>query len=110
MTTPHLNDQIIHDVSRIFDAMGDVSRLKILRVLLDAEQPLCQGGVAEATGLSQANTSKHLVSLVRTGLVVREPHGNLVFFRPVAPIVEKVCDLVCGHVTTRIRQAYRALA
>ena len=109
MTTTHLNDQIIYDVSQIFDAMGDVSRLKILRVLLDAKEPLCQGNVAEATGLSQANTSKHLISLVRAGLVTREPHGNLVYFKPVIPIVEKVCDLVCSHVTTRIKKAYRSL-
>jgi len=110
MTTLHLSDQIINDVSQIFGAMGDVSRLKILRALLDSKEPLCQGGVAEATGLSQANTSKHLVALVRAGLVVREPSGNLVYFKPVTPIVEKACDLVCSHVTQRIQKAYRSLA
>lgn len=110
MTAPLISDPIIRDVSQIFDALGDVSRLKLLRVLLDAKTPMHQGALAEATGLSQANTSKHLAQLVRVGLVVREPHGTLVRFRPVSPLIENVCDLVCGFVTTRIKRAYDALA
>ena len=110
MTTTPIHDQIISDVSEIFGSLGDVSRLKILRTLLDAKEPLCQGDVAEATGLSQANTSKHLATLARVGLVTRTPHGNLVLFGPVTPIVETVCDLVCSHVTSRIKAAYSSLA
>ena len=110
MTKPHLGDQIILEVSQLFGSLGDVSRLKLLRVLLDAQEPLCQSALVERTGLSQANTSKHLTCLVRVGLVTREQHGNLVFFKPVSPIVENVCDLVCGHVTTRITDAYRSLS
>jgi len=110
MRPSHINDQIINDIGQIFDALGDVSRLKILRALLDANGPLCQGEVAEVTGLSQANASKHLIALVRVGLVDREQRGNLVFFKPVTPIVENVCDLVSSHVTSRIKQAYRSLA
>jgi DNA-binding transcriptional ArsR family regulator len=109
MTTAHINDQIIDEVSQIFGSLGDVSRLKILRALLESSEPLSQGAVAELTGLSQANVSKHLASLVRVGLVIREPNGNLVYFKPVTPIVENVCDLVCGHVTARIRNAYQSL-
>jgi len=110
MTTPPIQDQIIHEVGQIFGTLGDVSRLKILRVLLEAKEPLCQGALIERTGLSQANASKHLALMVRVGLVTREQHGNLVFFKPVVPIVEEVCGLVCGHVTARIKDAYRSLA
>lgn len=110
MTTPHISDQIISDVSQLFDSLGDVSRLKLLRVLLEAKEPLHQGALAEATGLSQANTSKHLALLVRVGLVTREPHGTLVYFKPVSPLVGNVCDLVCTFVTKRIKHAYRSLA
>jgi DNA-binding IclR family transcriptional regulator len=66
--------------------------------------------VAELTGLSQANASKHLGLMVRVGLVSREPRGNLVYFLPVTPLAEQVCSMVCGHVTARIQNAYRALA
>lgn len=109
MKTPNISDQIISDVSQIFGSLGDVSRLKILRALLEAKEPLSQGTLAELTGLSQANASKHLTLLVRVGLVTREPQGNLVFFKPITPIVEDVCGLVCSHVTARIKAAYRSL-
>ena len=110
MPNTPINDQIINEVSQIFGSLGDVSRLKILRALLDAKEPLCQGSLVERTGLSQANTSKHLALLVRVGLVLREPHGNLVYFKPVTPVVETVCNLVCHHATARIKNAYRSLA
>lgn len=110
MRTTHISDQIIYEVSEIFGALADVSRLKILRTLLDAGEPLSQGAVAELTGLSQANASKHLGSMVRVGLVGREPRGNLVYFLPVTPLAESVCAMVCGHVTARIQNAYRSLA
>jgi DNA-binding transcriptional ArsR family regulator len=104
-----LSDPMIEEVSRLFLALGDPSRLKILRCLLEAHQPLSQGTVAETTGLSQANASKHLAFLVRVGLANREPQGNVVLFSPVMPLVGEVCDLVCGHVADRVKAAYHAL-
>lgn len=107
--THQLSNPMIEEVSGLFSALGDASRLKILRSLLDAKTPLSQGGVAEAAGLSQANASKHLACLVRVGLVSREPEGNAVFFAPVMPLVGELCDLVCGHVSDRARVSYKAL-
>lgn len=109
MMNPSLNDAVIEEVGRLFGSLGDVSRLRILRVLLDAKEPLHQGAIAEAAGLSQANASKHLAHLVQVGLVVREPHGIMVHFRPVAPLVQDVCDLMGGYVKQRIQTAYRSL-
>lgn len=105
-----IKDQIINDVSQLFGSLGDVSRLKILRALLEARESLSQGILVELTGLSQANASKHLALLHRAGLVTREQHGNLVFFKPVRPMVDTLCNLVCSHVTARIKHAYRSLA
>lgn len=104
-----MSDPMIEEVSRLFLALGDPSRLKILRCLLESKEPMSQGAVAEATALSQANASKHLAFLVRVGLANREPQGNVVFFSPVMPLVGEVCDLVCGHVAERVKAAYHAL-
>jgi len=106
---PHLTNPMIEEVSELFAALGDPSRLRILRSLLDAGEPLSQGALAEAAGLSQANASKHLACLVRVGLVLREPQGNSVFFKPMLPLVESICGLVCGHVSERARSTYKAL-
>ncbi len=106
---PLLSDAMIEEISGLFAAMGDPSRLKILRALQNAKSPLSQGAVAEAATLSQANASKHLATLVRVGLVIREPEGNTVYFRPVMPLVSDICTIVCGHVSERARSNYQAL-
>nr|WP_320132611.1 metalloregulator ArsR/SmtB family transcription factor [uncultured Holophaga sp.] len=106
---PPMTNPMIDEVSDLFAALGDPSRLKILRSLLEAGEPMNQGSIAESAGLSQANTSKHLACLVRVGLVEREPQGNSVFFKPLLPLVENICHLVCGHVSERARQTYKAL-
>jgi DNA-binding transcriptional ArsR family regulator len=109
MNTLPPNDQMLDEIGRLFGTLGDGSRLKILRVLLDAAEPLTQGALAEATGLSQPNASKHLALLAQAGLVVREPKGSAVLFRAVTPIVQDVCGLVCRHVTRRIQSVYASL-
>ena len=104
-----LSDPMIEEVSKLFLALGDPSRLRILRCLLVTQKPMSQGAIADETGLSQANASKHLAFLVRVGLTKREPEGNTVFFSPVLPLVEEVCHLVCGHVAERVKAAYHAI-
>ena len=104
-----LSDPMIQQISQLFLSMSDPSRIRILRCLLENPEPISVGEVARATGLSQANTSKHLSLLVRVGLANREPRGTLVFFSPVMPLVGKVCDLVCGHVLKRSEDAFHAL-
>lgn len=104
-----MTPSMMEEVSQLFLALADPSRLKLLRALLDAEEPISQGALAEATGLSQANASKHLGHLVRVGLVIREAQGNTVFYQPVMPLVEDLCGRVCDHVTKRVKAAYQAL-
>ena len=104
-----LNDPMIHEVSQLFRALGDEPRQRLLRILLEAGQPLSQKALAEAAGLSQANASKHLIYLAACGLVTREPQGNLVLFSPVSPLVNDLCGMVCAHVTRRITTSYESL-
>ena len=66
-----LSDPSLSEVNRLFRALGDNSRLRILRALLEVGRHLSQMALAEATDLSQANASKHLVQLVEAGLVTR---------------------------------------
>ena len=99
MTRPALSDPMIDQVSQLFLALGDASRLKILRTLQEAKTAMSQG----------ANASKHLAQLVRVGLVTREAEGNTVFYQAVLPLVENLCEMVCGHVTERIKAAYKAI-
>jgi len=105
----HLTNPMIDEVSGLFSALSDTSRLKVLRSLLESKEPLSQGAVAKGAGLTQANASKHLACLVRAGLAKREPDGNTVYFSLVMPLVSNLCDLVCGHVSHRARTSFQAL-
>jgi DNA-binding transcriptional ArsR family regulator len=101
---------MITEVSRLFRALGDEPRLRLLRILLEEDQPMSQKALAEAAGLTQANASKHLILLAGAGLVTREPQGNLVLFSAVSPLVPNVCDLVCTQVSARIKGIYESMA
>jgi len=104
----NLNENMINEISQIFGALGDTSRLRLLRALLAAGTPLPQGEVADAAGLLQPNASKHLIFLTRVGLVKRERQGNTMLFSLATPLVTEVCDLMGNHVTKRIQLAYRS--
>jgi DNA-binding transcriptional ArsR family regulator len=105
----NLSNAMIDEVGDLFRALGDPSRLRLLKCLLSKEQPMPQGALADSAGLSQANASKHLACMVRVGLVTREAKGNVVFFSPTLPLAKDLCNLVCGHVTDRTTKAYHAL-
>ena len=109
MNPSQLSDQMIEEAGRIFSALSDASRLRLLRILMASGRPLGQGVLAESAGLSQANTSKHLICLVQAGLVAREREGNLVFFRLASPLVPEVCGLLKNHVVGRMQSAYNSL-
>ena len=106
---PLLTEAMIGSVADIFSALSDPSRLRLLKALSESADPLSQGALAEAAGVSQANASKHLALLARVGLVTRAPEGNTVYYSPVMPLVGNLCDLVCGHVSLRAKETFQAL-
>lgn len=54
--------------------LGDPSRFRILTLLREGERRV--GEVADAVGLSQSCTTRHLQVLTRSGLVERTPRGR----------------------------------
>jgi DNA-binding transcriptional ArsR family regulator len=105
-----LSDPMLDDVSHLFRALGEAPRLRILRVLLKEGRPMSQKDLARAAGLSQANSSKHLLLLASVGLVHRVPQGNLALFSPATPMVEDLCEKVCDFVAQRIRTSFESLS
>ena len=61
-------------MDRIASALGDAARWRIVELL--AERPRSVGELAELTGLRQPQTTKHLQSLARAGLVTVFPLGQ----------------------------------
>ncbi|WNS76727.1 metalloregulator ArsR/SmtB family transcription factor [Bacillus sp. DTU_2020_1000418_1_SI_GHA_SEK_038] len=74
-----LMDQNTTDVTKIFKALADVTRLKIAYSLV-LEEPLCVCDVANIAGCSIASASHHLRTLKKLGLAKFKKEGKLVYY------------------------------
>lgn len=82
MNKPKTRKRVVVDLAlkaRLFRGLGDQSRLMIIDLLRSG--PKCVYEIADATGLSQPNTSAHLGCLEDCGLVEKERRGKFIFYR-----------------------------
>jgi DNA-binding transcriptional ArsR family regulator len=63
-----------------------------------------------ATGLTQANVSKHLQLLHGTGFVTRERRGSFVEYAIASPDVFVLCDVMCAQLDDDVARRRAALA
>jgi ArsR family transcriptional regulator len=75
-------------VSRLFKALGDDTRLRILALLAHGE--LCVCHVQEALGLTQPNASRQLSVLKNAGIVESRRQGTWTYYR-LTPQVDRDC-------------------
>jgi len=73
--------------SRIFKALADKTRLRILKLLEVREMCVCE--IMLALGLTQPTASHHLGILENAGLVKAEKEGKWVFYSIADPILIK---------------------
>ncbi len=90
-----LDDRAMQHVADYFRALAEPLRLKILNELREREHNV--GELTELCECSQANVSKHLSLLARSGIVERENRGTSVYYRIVDTKIYDMCDLVCGQ-------------
>lgn len=86
---PKLSEEAINLVAERFRALGDASRLKLIIAIEAGEKNVSE--LIAATGLAQANTSKHLCKLTQAGILVRRKDGANVFY---SLADSTVCDLI----------------
>jgi DNA-binding transcriptional ArsR family regulator len=79
-----------------FRLLGDPVRLQILNTLLERNEAAVQE-LAEATGQSHQNTSKHLRALADGGIVGARREGGFAYYRVTDPSISGLCLLVCGQ-------------
>ena len=84
-----------------FRALGEPSRLSLLRALQERERNVSD--LVEITGLTQPNVSRHLSILVSAALVGRRKNGANVLYRIVDESLSEMCELVCRGVLEKRR-------
>ena len=79
----------VRAISRLFKALGDETRLRIVALLSHGE--LCVCHLEDALGLSQPKVSRHLGILRMTGVVEHRREGSWVYYR-LATQTDADCD------------------
>ena len=103
-----LPKEALDQVASYFQALSEPTRLMLLNLLRDGERSV--GELAQATGFTIANVSRHLTLLAQRGLVMRESRGTSVFYRIADESVYALCDLVCSNVARQLERQARGRA
>lgn len=89
-------DKQLQDMERLFRALGDATRLRILGLLLTGEVCVCD--IHESLEISQPKASRHLAYLRKAGLVATRREGLWIHYS-----LGKVDDPVMAAITTAVR-------
>jgi ArsR family transcriptional regulator len=98
-------------MERLFRALGDSTRLRILGLLLTGEVCVCH--IHESLRIPQPKTSRHLAYLRRAGLVETRRDGLWVHYRlavasdPVLRIIQQAVAQALRHVDAVQKDADR---
>lgn len=90
-----LSPEVLELIARRFRVLAEPARLKILNRLMVGEQTVSE--LEDATGLNQANLSKHLQMLRSSGFVKRRKEGLFAHYRIADPTVEELCQIMCAR-------------
>ena len=95
-----MSQELVELVAARFKALGEPARLRILQALRAGEKTVSD--LMRGTGLSQANTSRHLQLLHGLGFVERRKEGLYVLYRLADQSVIYLCDVMCGRLEQQL--------
>jgi ArsR family transcriptional regulator, arsenate/arsenite/antimonite-responsive transcriptional repressor len=75
-----LSDDQVEATARMFKALADPHRVKIVNLLATSPDPVCVCEFTGPLGLSQPTVSHHLKKLVDAGLLHREQRGIWAYY------------------------------
>lgn len=99
MSTRPMSGAQLALVAEQFKAIAEPARLQILMALRGGEMTVTQ--LREATGLGQANLSKHLQVLRGANFVGRRRDGPFMYYSVTDADVFLLCEVMCGRLERR---------
>lgn len=100
-----LTPELLGPIAERFKALSEPARLAILNALREREMTVSE--LLEATGLGQANASKHLQVLHALGFLERRREGVYVHYRLADQDIFRLCDIMCGRLQQEAAQRTR---
>lgn len=94
LATPALSNEEAEATARLFAALGDPHRVKIVNLLATSPEPVCICNLIGPLGLAQPTVSHHMKKLVEAGLLEREQRGKWAFFSLNHEAVSKLAGLI----------------
>ena len=83
---PHAESVSTAEPARVFSALADETRLKIIKLLSTGEKSVDE--LVQAVGFAQSTTSHHLRVLKEAGLIRGEKRGRSVYYSLTQPLQE----------------------
>ena len=93
LAEPTLTEAQAADLERVFKALADRHRVKMLNMIASCDDAVCVCDVQEALTLKQSTASYHLKQLVDAGLVVRERRGTYSYYRLEPTALDRIADI-----------------
>ena len=95
LVRPQLDESAAVELERVFQALADRNRLKVVNMLAQAEgEAICVCEFQEALGLKQPTVSYHLKQLIDAGVIAREQRGRFAFYSLQLGVLDRIADLV----------------
>lgn len=91
-----LTPELLDLLAERFRALGEPARLHLLGAMRNGELTVSE--LVEATGLGQANVSKHLQILHTLGFVTRRKEGLFAYYSLADDCVFRLCDTLCDRI------------
>lgn len=99
---------LLERTARRFKMLSEPVRLELLNVLqLNGEMTVQE--LVAASGLNQANVSKHLNLMAKEGVLSRNKEGLFVYYSIQDTTIQGLCLLVTGRIRQQIEQEQRTL-
>ena len=94
LAAPALSNEEAEATARLFAALGDPHRVKIVNLLATSREPVCVCKLTRPLGLAQPTVSHHMKKLVEAGLLDREQRGKWAFYSLNHEAVSKLAGLI----------------
>jgi ArsR family transcriptional regulator, arsenate/arsenite/antimonite-responsive transcriptional repressor len=85
--------------ARLFKALADPHRVRIVNRIVNAGQPVCVCELNQGLGISQPTISFHLKKLLAAGILDREQRGTWAYYSLKANALDTLSGVVSTEVT-----------
>jgi DNA-binding transcriptional ArsR family regulator len=98
--------EVFESAARYFSVLAEPARLKILHAICGEEKSV--NTIIAATGMAQANASRHLGLMYQAGMLSRRREGTQVFYKVADRMFIDLCHTVSVQIAGRLEQAASA--